>query len=125
MLNFLGSIMSTMVTLLGYLWRETWRQVGIIFTSGWFFIISPFMVVCSVIYWIANNFGSLFSLLDYLAAVMPSVVVTSLGSVLPVAGAVNRVLPVAELFIFIPTFLVMKTLLIVYRTFKSWLPTLS
>ncbi len=117
--------MSTMVTLLGYLWRETWRQVGIIFTSGWFFIISPFMVVCSVIYWIANNFGSLFSLLDYLAAVMPSVVVTSLGSVLPVAGAVNRVLPVAELFIFIPTFLVMKTLLIVYRTFKSWLPTLS
>ena len=118
--------MSTLVTLLGYLWRETWRQVGIIFASGWFFIISPFMVVCSVIYWISQNIGSLFAYLDYFTAVgLPPVVVSALGTVLPVAGAVNRLLPVAELFIFVPVFLMMKALLIVYRTFKSWLPTLS
>ena len=126
MLNFLGSIMGTLVTLLGYLWRETWRQIGIIFTSGWFFIISPFMVVCSVIYWISQNIGSFFSLLDYFwSAGLPPVVVNALGAVLPVAGAVNRVLPVAELFLFIPAFALMKALLISYRTFKSWLPTLS
>ena len=111
--------MSTLVTLIGYLWRETWRQIGIIFASGWFFIISPFMVVCSVVYWISQNIGQLFGLMDY------SVVVSALGTVLPVAGAVNRLLPVAELFIFIPAFLLMKVLLITYRTFKSWLPTLS
>lgn len=118
--------MSTLVTLLGYLWRETWRQVGIIFASGWFFIISPFMVICSVIYWISQNIGSLFALLDYfLSSGMPPVVVSALGTVLPVAGAVNRLVPVAELFLFVPAFLLMKILLITYRTFKSWLPTLS
>ena len=118
--------MGTLVTLLGYLWRETWRQVGIIFASGWFFIISPFMVICSVIYWISQNIGTLFSLIDYFASAgLPPVVVNALGSVLPVAGAINRVLPIAELFVFIPAFLLMKILLIGYRTFKSWLPTLS
>jgi len=125
MLNFLGSIMSTMVTLLGYLWRETWRQVGIIFSSGWFFIISPFMVVCSAIYWVITNFGSLASIADLFMGSMPAVVITSLGSVLPVAGAVNRILPVAEIFLFIPAFLFLKVLLILYRTIKSWIPTLS
>ena len=118
--------MSTLVTLIGYLWRETWRQIGIIFASGWFFIISPFMVVCSVVYWISQNIGQLFGLMDYfVGAGLPPVVVSALGTVLPVAGAVNRLLPVAELFIFIPAFLLMKVLLITYRTFKSWLPTLS
>ena len=118
--------MGTLVTLLGYLWRETWRQVGIIFASGWFFIISPFMVVCSVVYWITENIGTLFGYMDYfVSSGMPPVVVSALGAVLPVAGAVNRVLPVAELFIFVPAFLFMKILLIIYRGFKSWLPTLS
>jgi len=110
-----------------YVFREIWRQVGILAGSVWAVV----MFVAGLITWLVDTVmaGLTYATQQidaFIALTWPSV--PSLGNSAPITSGLNFLnsfLPVAEGVGFLAFYVALLGIMTGYRFVKSWIPTLS
>jgi len=124
MLEALATVFKAIADSLFYLFREAWRQMGVIGGSLW----SWATLLCSGIIWAADLVTTgIIKLADFAdALIMQSFPSIPSGASLSNLYAVgNTIFPLTEAAGMLVLYVVVIGLCTAYRLVKSWIPTLS
>jgi len=124
MLNGLFTIFKTLFDSLFYVLREMWRQTGLLLGTVWAWACALTGVVIWGIDLVNDGIINLMGYMDYILSVtFPSIPSTSSFTNLFNLG--NTLFPLTEAVAFLLVYATVLTVFTLYRTIKSWIPTLS